>query len=182
MHVVIADSGVARHSVVPDTHGTIISLHAALQISRDGDMLHIHYQCVSILNADVASYLGTSVGEARRTPRLFSSMIRRVKPRWLSKAFLTSRLGRKRQPHACIPEQRSNDQNHSVSWWEERSLRDALARLNDCSSPAPFEQTSYPASHSQLAWDHRVQLSGLRADAWSDLRDARTRLYDCHCW
>ena len=39
MHVVIADSRVARHSVVPDTHGTIIPFDADLQIGRNRDML-----------------------------------------------------------------------------------------------------------------------------------------------
>lgn len=39
MHVVIADGRVACHSVVPDTHGTVIPFDADLQISRDGDVL-----------------------------------------------------------------------------------------------------------------------------------------------
>jgi hypothetical protein len=39
--VVIADSSMARHSVVPNTHGTIIPLDANLQISRNRDVLRL---------------------------------------------------------------------------------------------------------------------------------------------
>jgi hypothetical protein len=39
MHIVIADSGMGRHSVVPDTHGAIVPFDANLEISRDGNVL-----------------------------------------------------------------------------------------------------------------------------------------------
>lgn len=39
MHIVIADRCVACHSVVPDTHGSIIPFDAHLQVSRNRNML-----------------------------------------------------------------------------------------------------------------------------------------------
>ena len=58
VHVIVADSGMTCHSVVPDTHGTIIPFDADLQISRDGYVLRVEL-LVSVCHpgSDFRSYL-----------------------------------------------------------------------------------------------------------------------------
>ena len=58
VHVVIADGGVACHSVVPDAHGAIIPFDADLQISRNGDVLLLGVlSAFATMRSDDGSYL-----------------------------------------------------------------------------------------------------------------------------
>ena len=88
MHVVIADRGVARHSVVPDAHGTIIPLHTDLQIGRDGDVLESNSP--SVLCYHESEFWNRTLNKSWRSASdssSFKPIMRRVKPGLMYKAF-----------------------------------------------------------------------------------------------
>lgn len=88
VHVVIADSGMACHSVVPDAHGVVVPFDADLQISRDGDVLQLEI-VVSVLpswDQTLDRTLNKSWRSASDSSS-FNPMMRRVKPGLMYRAF-----------------------------------------------------------------------------------------------
>ena len=143
MHVVIADGGVARHSVVPDTHGTIVPFDAHLQVSRHRDMLRLELLSVlGYLEVDSGSYLEQEL--EKRVGLLVFQANDAACEAWVDvQGFLAGRLGRVSQ----MAGRRGHFDDYGT--WES-SLRGARARSDGCSSPALCERTCRLASRSQL--------------------------------